>query len=118
MTRISGTTPLGRLRSTRTVARPRRDFRMDLTLELRAEQTPVRLAATLCADPFAPGAERWLGEHAQVVTLSAPDREAMARASVSVDEVRPDGTLLGTLEVDEDGWDLSGPFEAAHPPTA
>jgi len=113
MTRISGTTPLGRLRSTRTTARPRRNLSIDLTLELRGERAPVKLDATLCANPFARDAERWLGDHAQVVTVSTTDREAMARASVSVDEVRPDGTLVGTLHVDEDGWDLSGPFEAA-----
>lgn len=114
MTRISGTTPLSARRSARTVARPRRDFRMELRLELRDEPAPVRIDATLCADPFLPGTDRWLGEHAQVITLRRDGREAMARASVSVDEIRADGTLVGRLEV-EDGWDLRTSFEARHP---
>ena len=111
-TTVRGVTPLGHLRSTRITARRSRGLSIDLRVELGGEAT-ARLDAILLADCFAAKNERFLGAHPQVVTLVTDGREALARALVSVDEVRPDGTLVGTLEVAEDGWDLGGRFEAA-----
>lgn len=112
-TRVQGTTPLGHLRSTRITARRGRGLHIDLEVEL-AGAVEGQLEATLLADCFTAREEdRFLGAHPQVVTLRTGDREAFARAEVSVDEVRPDGTLVGTLHVAEAGWALGGRFEAA-----
>ena len=111
-TRVEGTTPLGHLRSTRTTARRARGLRIDLRVELAGERGG-RLDATLLADCFAAERERFLGAHPQVVRVLIDGTETHARADVSVDEVRADGTLVGTLRVAEAGWELGGRFEAA-----